>query len=205
MAPRLSCLVLVVLSLSGCAQPEQIDFRPETSSTGRLDVEVVGCEFSTNPEEEVLSLRGYGGMSFETIQFRLFGDGRLLREIVRKSNRKRPLRVDEVPLAQGDIDSIIEVIVRGRLDGMTSETLQKAWGLTLSYPTDAGGVVLRVQFVACDSTNGGIGPRFTEVWMPAPYTQARNHPGIKEFVAFTELYEALDAFFPESMGEALHD
>ena len=193
---------LILGNQSGGQQP----FIPDEASTGSLDIEIVRCQLSPSPEVEVLYLGGYGGSSFYAAQYRLFGDGRLVREIVPQTKRVKPIRVDEVELAQDDLDLIVETIVRGRLAAATPENLQESLeGRRLANVEDASNMVLRVQFAACDSNAGLLEPFSAEVSIPAPTFQARRFPEVPEFQALLTVYSALEAYFPVPVAEALGD
>lgn len=196
----LGVCLLAALVLTGCG--DEIGFRPALASTGQLDISE--CRASNSGDVEVVYLGWYGGSSFHTAQYRLFGDGRLLREIVLKSERNKPLRIDEVKVAESDLRLIRKAIVRGHLTTMTPDRLQESMeGQELLYPEDGSTAQLRVRFAACNSNAGRIEPFSTSISMPSPRIQAERFPQVREIQAFLTVVDALEAYFPESVFDAL--
>ncbi|MGB5752491.1 MAG: hypothetical protein WBN87_06495 [Thermoanaerobaculia bacterium] len=198
----LGICLLAALFLASCG--DDLGFTPALASTGRLDI--VECQVDRSPEAEVLYLTWEGGLGMHTPQYRLFGDGRLLREVVQKTKPNRPLLVDEVHLSQDDLDLIFEAIVRGRLAAMTHETLRDAMGdRRFRVPEDYPMVKLRVQFSSCGSSTGSLVPYSNTVYLAGAEYLARKLPEVRELQALVTVIDALAAYFPESAAEALRE
>jgi len=165
----------------------------------------VTYELSAAPEIELLSLYTSGGMSFYGPRYRLFGDGRLVREI-RLKNLDRTLASEEAYLGPDDVRLLVDLIVAAQLPEMTPASLRASLGHEPEPATDASTSVLELRFETYQSPGGELHAPFTpRVMMLAPMLQARFAPGAPEPQGFITLREALDGYFPTAASEALRE
>jgi hypothetical protein len=159
---------------------------------------------STDPTIEILYLSSYGGMGSFAPQYRLFGDGRLVREMVDKAFRKpQPGMNHEVLLDPTDVELLMNLVVGARLPEMTPERLQQAFGRRPMKMHDGATYVLRLQFESYGD-RAPEEPYVVEVKMHSPRLQARAFPDVPEVQGMNTLIEAIDGFFPESAGKVIY-
>jgi len=165
-------------------------------------------EYRLSPEgdAEILHLAWHGGMRRYAVQYRLFGDGRLVREVVAQAQRDESLRADEVRLEEEDIRLLFEAMVRRGLPTATTERLLEATdGIRLSQPKDGATVILRLDFAAYETAGGAEASFRPQVVVPSPHTQARRFPEVRELDALVAVLDALDAYFSQTAYEAIDE
>ena len=155
---------------------------------------------------EVLRLGWYGGMRPLTARYRLFGDGRLLREVVRQADPTEAVRTDGVSLDEDDVTFLFDVVVHTGLATATSEELLEATdGVALSHPLDGATAVLDVSIARYETPEGVESPFTRRIVIPSPDYQAKRFPQVRAFSGLLDLHTALDSYFPQTVDEAVHE
>ena len=160
---------------------------------------------STRATEEILSFGWYGASGDFTPQYRLYGDGRLVREIVYAGNRKTVKRSDEVHLSLQDIDLLMRLCVESKLVELTPQRLRRAIGQEPLRMDDGGTALLRLRFMSYHRPGEKEQAPFSpQIEMHAPQLQLRFFPDVREVEAMVALNEALDGYFSQSASEVLY-
>lgn len=162
-------------------------------------------EVSTRHDQEILSLALYGGPAQLSAQYRLYGDGRLLRELVNQVDRQ-PVRTDEARIEPPALASLMDEIVASDLPSLTRHRLQALTGHQELAIDDAVSVRLILHFISYHEPGEEIrAPYTSEVWLEAPEVWERLFPDVSEVRALNALARSLDAEFSESLHHLLHN
>lgn len=191
LAPRRAVVSVVLLLLVlGCAR----------RANGQGETTYV---LSTSATEEILFLRPYGGIGALVPWYHLYGDGRLVRDIVHQ-RQQEPIYSHEVRLSSSDIELLFQLIVGSKIPDLTEQRLIEQTGRPLPQAFDASNVVLKLNFASYtrpgDSTNAPFTPR---VEMHAPGYLAEVFPQISEIQGFVALVETLDGFFAQPAKQVI--
>jgi len=161
----------------------------------------ISYELSTLPEEEVFAYAFHGGMSFTSIRYRLYGDRRLVREVVIGSPR-RVLATREIRLSQEEIHALIQPTVGG-LAELTPRKRTSVIG-TSPLSTDAVYVELRLRLESYQRPGEEeIAPFEHDIWLDP--MAARRFPQFKEAQDLVALNEMLEEFFGQTSFEAIRE
>ena len=162
-------------------------------------------QFSTSATEEILSLGWHGGLGRLAPRYRLYGDGRLVREIVDKGGQRAVKRSDEVQLSLQDIDLLMRLCIESQLVELTPQRLHQAIGQEPLRMHDGGTAILRLRFISYQRAGKEEqAPFSSQIEMHAPQLQLRFFPEVREVQAMVALDEALDGYFSQSASEALY-
>jgi hypothetical protein len=185
--------VLMVPLVLGCGPAGAGDGEPPT------------YRVSTDPTTEILYFSSYGGSGSFAPQYHLFGDGRLVREMVGKAFRKPQSGMShEVLLDPTDVKLLMDLVVEAQLPDMTPERLQQAFGRRPMKMHDGATYVLRLRFESYTRQSKLVEPYTAEVKMHSPRLQARVFPDVAEVQGMNTLIEAIDGHFPESAGKVIY-
>lgn len=194
--PTTRILLASVLLAALCSACVQLDAAGEGEATYQL---------STSATEEILSLGWHGGLGRLAPRYRLYGDGRLVRDIVDKGGQKTVKRSDEVHLSLQDIDLLMRLCVESELVDLTPARLRKGLGRAPLQAEDGTTALLRLRFIryrrAGEEEQAPFSP---QIEMHAPKLQLRFFPEVREVQAMVALNEALDGYFSQSASEALY-
>ncbi len=167
------------------------------------DEERPDYQLSTSATEEVLFVRPHGVYGGLVPWYQLYGDGRLVRDIVHQGTQA-PVHSHEVRLAPADIDLLFELIVTSKLVDLTKERLIDQAGGPLPQAIDAGTYVLTLHFDSyARPGQAEIAPFSTRVEMHAPWYLVKFLPQIPEVQGFAVLLERLDGYFSESASKVI--
>lgn len=175
-------------------------------AAGTEDGGPLAYRVSADPTVEILALGSYGGLGFFAPQYRLFGDGRLVREIVHKGNRQPDTALtDEVLLDPSDIELLLDLVIAARLPEMTQDGLQEAMGRRPLTMADGLTFVLELRFENYQrGGRKGDKPFVVQVKLHAPTLQLKVVPQLAEAQGMLALLEALDGYFPRSAAKVLY-
>jgi hypothetical protein len=133
----------------------------------------------------------------------LYGDGRLVREIVHQQ-QQQPIYSHEVGLSTQDISLLFDLIVGANIPDLTEQRLVEQAGRPLPRAFDASSVVLRLNFVSYTRPGeNAVSPFSPRVELHAPRYLASVLPQIAEIQAFVTLVDALDEFFPQPAEQVI--
>jgi hypothetical protein len=162
-------------------------------------------QFSTSATEEILSLGWHGGLGRFAPRYRLYGDGRLVREIVDKGGQRALKRSDEVQLSLQDIDLLMRLCVDSELAELTPQRLRRGIGQEPLRADDGGTALLRLRFISYQRAGEEEQAPFSpQIEMHAPKLQLRFFSEVREIQAMVALDEALDGYFSQSATEVLY-
>jgi hypothetical protein len=195
---HLACPVLIALALVGCSRSGAEEFTPQEMSTGVLDIDTINSErtftFSADPTVAVLQLHWSGGLRMDTVEYSLFGDGRLRR--VRKSGTAF-FEGKEVELSYGEAEALLRLVVDGGLmewdwDGLRAEFISAAG----REPAGTDLRTLQVQVVLeTYSELPEKAPVEKQILTTTPALMRREAPEIREIAALDELSKQLEFYF----------
>ena len=159
---------------------------------------------STSPSEEILFLASQGGSGPYAPQYRLYGDGRLVREMVEKRTDE-PWKSHEVQLSPEDIGLLFQLVVDSGLPELSASVVRDRIGRDPLTMSDGATVVLELHFESYQKRDESAATRFDpRVSMHAPRLQARHFPELGEAQTLVTLQEALDEYFSQSATEVLY-
>lgn len=198
---------IVFTSHSGGQEP----FTPGRPSTGFLSIDLIESgempvyQLSTIPDEEILFLTSAGGTGPSVAQYHLYGDGRLVREIVHNKSERTPWRTDEVQLSNEDIELLFQLIVGSELPDLTDARARQKIGRPLLRMDDGSSLILQLHFDSYQRPGEPEAAPFSpRVSMHAPGLQARFFPQLGEAQALGTVRSALDDYFTEPASEVIH-
>ena len=168
--------------------------------------EIAAYEYSTSAADEILFLFSTGGMGRLAPQYRLYGDGRLVREIVNQYDRQ-PFKTSQVELAPADVAALLDLVVATHLpdlDLLDMRSALEALGDAARYREDGETLVLKLRFDSYERPDGTIEAPFKQrVSMVSPALKAELLPDLPEPAGLLSLREALDSYFAVSAAEAI--
>ena len=181
----------VLLPLTGCGMVD-------AASEGR------SYQVSSSPNEEILFLAIQGGSGPFAPQYRLYGDGRLIREIVEKRTDE-PRMSHEAQLLPEDIALLFQLAVDSGLPELDAASVRERIGRDPLTMSDGATVVLEMHFETYQKQGQSSETPFeSRISMHAPKLQARHFPQLGEAQALVTLQEALDDYFSQSAAEVLY-
>ena len=191
-------LGLVTLVTYGVVQSQ--DENTSILSTGRLDLALF--EISRKADVEILFSTTTGSTGPFIVQYRLYGDGRLVREILHNKSERTPFKIEEVYLLRDDIQLLFQLAVAADLPELTDERIQQRIGRPMLRMSDGSTVILELRFRTYQRPGESVGTAFSpRISMHAPGLQARFFPELAEAQALTTIRKALDDYFPRSASE----
>jgi len=193
MAAVLVVLAAAAAATAGCAQ-ESGGAEPSKGTPS--------FALTANGREEVLFVGYYGGSAMVSHRYRLYGDGRLVREIF-DQGRDIVLGVDEVEISQADIDRIFQPLVAARVPELTKARLSQVTHNADEASSDAADVRVRMSFSSYQSSpSKAREPLQVDTSLKGPGLLAREFPDFAEAKAVAELGRELDRHFPKNVYEA---
>lgn len=191
-------IVLGGLMLAGLAA----DFEPGELSTGVSTI--ASYRVSTSPSDEILNYSVSGGLGFLVPEYRLYGDGRLVREVIDQGNRESVTR-EERQLSAEDVEVLFRLAVESRLAELTPNRLRATVGVT-PLREDSTSVVLRLRFESYQRVGEPeIAPFEPQIIMETPSVVTRSFPQFREGQALVALTEALEAYFGQTSAQAVNE
>ncbi len=183
-------ILLLLIVLSGCSG----------TAAGN---DQASYELSANAADEILFLRPYGGTGALVPWYHLYGDGRLVRDIVHQYHQD-PIFTHEVQLSASDVDLLFQLIVGSSLPDLTEQRLVEQAGRPLPRVIDGSSTVLTLSFASYTRPGEDpVAPFRARVEMHAPHYLARTFPQIPEIQSFATLVEALDDFFAQPAEQVI--
>lgn len=174
-----------------------------TEATGQ---EQVSYEVSASPAEQILFYTMEGGFGVLAPQYRLFGDGRLVREILSVGAGRPVLLVHETQIGTQDIELLFQLIVSSGLVDLTPERLREAAGGTVPGLIDGRTHVVEPHFTMYKRPGeAALVPYSTRVRMPTPASVLQQLPELAGASAFVELLDALDGSFPKPASAVINE
>ncbi len=159
---------------------------------------------STSPADEILFLRLGGGNGALVPWYHLYGDGRLVREIVHQSQTAAPFQSETTHLSLTDVDLLFQLIAGSRVPSATQERLVEQVGQPLPRALDASGIILDLNFASYTPSGGDTLAPFTpRVYLQAPGYLAELFPQIPEIQGVMAVLETLDSYFPRSADQVI--
>jgi hypothetical protein len=192
------------MGLTRCSKGQE-PYIPERPSKGSLSIDLAGVatyQLSTSPSEEILFLTTAGGTGPSLAQYHLYGDGRLVREIVYNRAERTPWKTDEVQLSSEDVELLFQLVV---VSDLTEDRIRQKIGRRPLRMSDGSTVVLQLRFDEYqrpgDAKAAPFAPR---VSMHAPGLQVRFFPQLGEAKALGTLRTALDDYFTQPAAEVIY-
>ncbi len=183
----------------GCAQqPGQAQTKP-----GEVSYRV-----SPEPTEEILAVSTpLGGTPF-ALQYHLYGDGRLVREITEAAGptRGKVMAQDEANLTPHDVEKIMKPLAASRLPELTPARLkERTKGQDRSsVATEGVTVQIRFRFERYESpSKSATTPFESTVSIYEPGYFAGVNPDFAEARAVSDIFGRLDTYLPRSLKDAL--
>lgn len=188
-----SGIVLATLALLAACRPR------EQAPEG------IAYEISDSPKQLILLLRASGGLGGLLPLYRLYGDGRLVREIVTRTGLET-VRSDEMRLARDEVERLFARLVASKALGVEPDgLLELEGGPPLADAFDAPRWFLRLHFRRYELPDGSERAPYTpriRLYEPAT-ARERSFPRIAEIDRLASLPGLLDAYFEESAREAM--
>jgi len=206
----LGVCALGAIVLAGYSRGQEPPFIPSRLSAGHLSIEkeahqIPTYQLSSSSEEEVLFLTSAGGKGPHVAEYHLYGDGRLVREIVYNRSGRKPWKTDQVRLSSEDVELLFQLVVVSELPDLTEDRIRQKIGRRPLRMSDGSTVVLQLRFDEYqrpgDAKAAPFAPR---VSMHAPGLQVRFFPQLGEAKALGTLRTALDDYFAQPAAEVIH-
>lgn len=171
----------------------------------RADLDEIAYEVSWAAQEEVLFLTTAGGSTRRALQYRLFGDGRLVREIFDQNDRQKIYYSDETMIEPIEISEIFEKVVSSHLIDLTPKRFEEATQGKRALVTDGRSVILHCKFQSFVRDGEALPSPFEmRVVMENPSWVARKVPEMAEARALVVIEQQLDGYFPESSRQVFY-
>lgn len=193
---------VIWLGLLGCGIAQSDEVREVAPVASKPATPEVAYKTSGNGRQEILFLSVSGGGYPFAPSYRLFGDGRLVREIVRSG--AAVLHSEEVELPPAEVEQMVRSVVESRLAELTQTRALAAAGGRQPGVEDGEEIALRVEFDSYQRRGETARvPFVTDVHLSSPALLAERFPGFTEAKAAAELRSRLEAYFPEPFNQAL--
>ncbi len=194
--------VVVLLSLLGCGVAQSDEARGVAPAVAKPVTAEVVYRVSGNGRQEILFLGVSGGDYPFAPWYRLFGDGRLVREIVRSG--VAVVHSEEMELPPADVEQILRSVVNSRLAELTQQRVLSVAGGRQPGVEDGEEVALRVEFDSYQRRGEAVrAPFVTDVHLSSPALLADRFPDFTEAKAAVDLRTRLEGYFPEPFNQAL--
>lgn len=156
---------------------------------------------SESPDREVLVLRPSGGLRRQSLRYRLFGDGRLLREVLEPGRSSAPVQTEEVRLPRWRVLKLFDAIVRVDMISPGNRTVLAG----LSSPKDGAVAQLTLDIEEVTDETGGAAALHETVTVPSPHINGRRLPQLRVLHVFLRILQMLDAPFERRAAAVLSD
>ena len=157
---------------------------------------------SRDGSDEILFFGRSGGLRFFDAQYKIHGDGRLVREVVNKIRRDVPLRRDEIQLSSNEVTDLFDQIVAAELPTMEIAELLPP-GEKLISLEDGRSFFIILNFAEYELDSGPVEGFTARLSIPEPELQAQEFPDVPQLRAFVDVVAFLLGRFETSDLEAI--
>jgi 3',5'-cyclic AMP phosphodiesterase CpdA len=174
---------------------------PATVEEAWLHQRPPAYRLSENADSEVLVLRLSGGLRLHSLRYRLFGDGRLLREVLNPGRSSAPVLPEEVRLPRWRVLELFDAIVRADMLSPGNRTVLAG----LSSLEDGTVANLTLDIEEMTDATGGTAALHETVTVPDPHMNGQRLSRLRVLHVFLRVLQMLDAPFERRGAAVLSD